>query len=119
MREAQGRLINRVTTLIRRNLTAAASGSTNILLRFNGRTRRKLHIACAAPGPCSAVSSVPHHTNRGSLNGIRQLTLPFVAFEKIVVIIANCLWVVNTYFSERYYLIFGRIVQVGNQGVIP
>ena len=69
----------RVTTLFYNNLTVIASGSTNILLRNNGRTRRRLPIACAAPRPCSASLSVPHHTNRGSLNGILTLTLLFTA----------------------------------------
>lgn len=52
---AQGRPENRVTTLLHSSLTTAASGSTSILLRFNGRPRRRLPIACAAPGPCSAI----------------------------------------------------------------
>ena len=69
----------RVTTLLHRHLTMPALGSTNILLRVNGRTRRRLPIACAAPGPCSANLSVPLSTNRGSLNGIHPLTLPFTA----------------------------------------
>ena len=69
----------RVTTLLHRHLTMPALGSTSILLRVNGRTRRRLPIACAAPGPCSASLSVPLSTNRGSLNGVNPLTLPFTA----------------------------------------
>ena len=67
--------------LIYNTLTDIASGRTNIRLRFNGRTRHRLPIACAAPGPSSAHPSVPHFTNRGSLNGCQALTLPFTAFE--------------------------------------
>ena len=59
----------RVTTLFYNALTNIASEGTNIPLRNNGRPRRRLPIACAAPGPCSALSTVPHRTNRGSLNG--------------------------------------------------
>jgi len=55
----------RVTTLFRRILTNAASGSTSILLRGNGRPRRRLPIACAAPRPSSTFSSVPHSTIPG------------------------------------------------------
>ena len=71
---------NRVTTLIHNYLAIIALGSANTLLRFNGRTRHRLPIACAAPRPCSAYSSVPPHTNRGSLDGILKLTLLFTAF---------------------------------------
>ena len=69
----------RVTTLLYSSLTEAASGSTDILLRVNGRTRHGLIVTHAAPGPCSARLSVPLSTNRGSLNGISGLTLPFTA----------------------------------------
>ena len=37
--------------------------------RFNGRTREWLLIDIPAPGPCSAVLSVPPPTFRGSLTG--------------------------------------------------
>ncbi|MBQ9167965.1 MAG: hypothetical protein IJX67_06110, partial [Oscillospiraceae bacterium] len=67
-----------------------------ILLRFNGRTRHRLPIACAAPGPCSANVSVPLSTNRGSLDGIDGLTLPFTAlFHKVTLILTRCFPFVN------------------------
>ncbi len=72
-------MIFRVTTLFRILLTKDTSGSTNILLRSNGRTRRRLPIACAAPRPSSVSFAVPHHTSRGSLNGIHLPTLLFTA----------------------------------------
>lgn len=71
---------NRVTTLIHSCLATTALRSTNIPLRFNGRTRHRLPIACTAPRPCSTYLSVPPHTNRGSLNGILRFTLLFTAF---------------------------------------
>ena len=74
----------RVTTLFHSFLTKAASGSTNILLRVNGRTRHGLTFTHAAPGPCSARLSVPLSTTRGSLNGIGGLTLPFIALFKTI-----------------------------------
>ena len=76
----QGRINIRVTTLLRRFLTKTASGSTSILLRDHGRTRRRLPIACAAPRPSSAGSSVPLFSCRGSLLRIGGLTLLFHAF---------------------------------------
>ena len=80
---------NRVTTLFHSSLTAAASGSTDILLRDNGRTRRELPIAPAAPRPCSASSSVPHSTSRGSLNGILS------AYSSLHSLFANIAFIVN------------------------
>ena len=72
-------MIFRVTTLFRILLTKDTSGSTSILLRCNGRPRRRLPIACAAPRPSSVSFAVPHHTSRGSLNGIHLPTLLFTA----------------------------------------
>ena len=57
-----------------------ASGSTSILLRSDGRTRHGLPIAHTAPRPCSADSSVPLFSCRGSLGRIGERTLLFSAF---------------------------------------
>ena len=47
----------------------SASRSTSILLRFNGRTRRELPVAPAAPGPSSAcLLRIPFPPTGDSLN---------------------------------------------------
>lgn len=90
---------NRVTTLIYSFLTKTALGSTNILLRNNGHTRRGLPIAHAAPRPCSACLVVPLHTNRGSLDAFRMLTLLFIAFDEFDGIVIYFFRFVNVFFS--------------------
>ena len=56
--------------------------STAILRRCHGRTRLRLsrNLGGAALRPCSAPPSAPHHTSRGSLRRISELTLLFTAF---------------------------------------
>lgn len=56
--------------------------STAILRRCHGRARLRLSrdLGGAALRPCSAPPSAPHHTSRGSLRRISELTLLFTAF---------------------------------------
>jgi len=66
--------------LVRAGLAADALWSTAILRRCNGRFRPGLNLfSRAAPGPCSAARSGPLPTDRGSLTGLKQRTLPFFA----------------------------------------
>ena len=111
----QGRFKNRVTTLIHTNLTIDALRSTNILLRDDGRTRRRLPIACAAPRPCSTTTTVPLHTDRGSLNvfrGVLFSSLPYLInlmgllyYSKAISSTVNI-----KYFIDKNFNIFVQVV---------
>lgn len=76
--------MDRVTTLFRPDLTARTSGSTNILLRDNGRTRRELNVS--PPRLRDHVRQAlhtPFHLT-GLSEGSALLTLPIFALFLLV-----------------------------------
>ena len=100
--------LNRVTTLVHGTLMDTASGSTSILLCYDGHPRLCLRtpLSKAAPRPCSAVPSAPLFTNRGSL--IAYLTA-YSSFHRVITVFnfylayPNYVKLSRQYFSVKFF----------------